>query len=178
MAEEKKGAREKVKVGGKGSPDGWASEQERERLRRSEGENGVENRERERARERVNNGVVKKQNGVAREKNGVARRKEEHRVVKAKKVVRRRPRVSEGETEGKVKRRERKRERERERRERERKKDAVVGEESGRSLEGWASKQGKQGEERANNARNKGRKNEVKIGEGEKEKGGSGGDTD
>ena len=64
-------------------------------------------------------------------------------------------RVSEGETEGEVKGREREREQEREREER--KKDAVVGEESGRSLEGWASKQGKQGEKRANNARNKGR---------------------
>ena len=59
MAEEKKGAREKVKVGGKGSPDGWASEQERERLRRRERANGIENKERERSREREN----KTQNG-------------------------------------------------------------------------------------------------------------------
>ena len=56
-----------------------------ERLRRGDRASGIKNKERERGRERENNGVVRMENGVAREKNGVAREKKEHRVVKAKK---------------------------------------------------------------------------------------------
>ena len=56
-----------------------------ERLGKGERASGVKNKERERGRERENNGVARKKNGVAREKNGVAREKKEHRVVRAKK---------------------------------------------------------------------------------------------
>ena len=48
-----------------------------DRLRKGEKASGVENKERERGRERENN-------GVARKKNGVAREEKEHRLVKAK----------------------------------------------------------------------------------------------
>ena len=52
----------------RGSLEGWASERAGSNLRKCEKASSVESKERERGRERENNGVARKKNGVAREK--------------------------------------------------------------------------------------------------------------